>query len=248
MNKFKIISVLAALALSASAASCANSDSSSQEKPVTTTTTTAEETTTTTADPNLPPPAEGDPNGKYIFTQIFSGDTEQFLNVDIDPETIYIAFKSDGTGMSANPGGEVAMKWSGNSITLDGGSKSTFVLEGDKLTVTEGTNRIIYVHESAYDKEKYGAEKPEGKYGFTRAHNDGTPLEYDDVTAENTYMIFNSDGTGTASTASGGTMDFTWSDGHIKYSDSTEHTYVLRGDELTIFGIQETIIMTKVKE
>ena len=246
MNRYKLISALAAAALALSLASCVNSDSSAQEKPVTTTTTSG--TTTTTADPNLPPPAEGDPNGKYIFTQIFSGDTEKFLDVDIDPENIYIAFKSDGTGMSSNPGGDVAMKWSGNTITLDGGSKSTFVLEGDKLTVTEGTNRIIYVHESAYDKEKFGAEKPEGKYAFTRAHNDGTPIEDENITAENTYMIFNSDGTGTAATSSGDTMDFTWADGHITYSDTTDHTYVLRGDELTVFGIQETIILTKVKE
>ena len=238
MKNIKLIAALTAAALAASAlVGCADKNSSSSAAATTTTTTTASAEVT-------PPSPDGSPRGKYYFTQAFENDKEVFLSVDLDPTKLCFEFKDDGKGIYTNPGGSTDFTWDKSTINISGGAKNDYTLDGDTLTVTEGSHKLIYVREGSF-KDPNGI--PEGKYAFVSAHNDGTPITADGITAENTYMVFNSDGTGNAFTVNGN-QSFNWSKGHITYADKTDSTYVLRGNTLTVFEITSTVIMEKVAD
>jgi len=236
IKKPAALALTAALALSALAA-CSSGSSSSQAE------TTA--SVTTAATKPAPPPADGKPLGKYYFSQAFNGDKEVYLNVDMDPSTIYFEFREDGTGSYVSPNGTSKITWSGSEATVEGSSKVTFKTENEKLTVEDGTMTLIYIHESAYEKP---SDIPDGKYVFSSAHDDGKPIEVgSEVTAESTYLIFKKDGTGIAHSASG-SQTFTWSNGHINYPDGSDATYVLRGTTMTLFEINSTMILKKAPD
>lgn len=254
MKKYTFIAVLSAAVMAAALAGCSNSDSSSKEKPVTTTTTTAATEAASAADESSQKPGEypaepvdGKPGGKYIITGVKSGSKDVPISPEIDPETqMYLHFNSDGSGVFVSPNGTVQMTWKDGRIYTDAGVNDTFTLEGDVLTVKDGDMTLFYQHESSYSYDKVNGT-PEGRYGFVRAYNDGADINYGDtVTAENTYLEFKADGTGTASTLNG-TQGFKWSKGKITYDDTSEVTYTLKDDELTIYELTSTIVLKKVQ-
>lgn len=229
-------------------------DSSSEDssQAVTTTTTTAdasseEEPSSYTSEFTETPtePKDGNPGGRYIFSQVFDNGKEVFLSVDIDPESMYLHFNGDGTGVYNSPNGAVQIAWKDGKLSADNGLKADYSLDGNTLTVIDGTTKMIYIHESAYEKNE---EKPDGKYVYFEGYSEGKKLDDDgSVNAENTYLIFNSDGTGTA-TNSSGSINFTWENGHITYADKSDATYILRGDKLTLYEITTTVVMVKADE
>lgn len=230
-----------------------SSEDSSQTSTTTTTTTAADEPSAAEDDSSYSSgytetptePTDGKPGGRYIFSKAFDGDKEVDLSPDIDINTFYFHFNGDGSGVYSSPSGATQMAWKDGSLSTDNGLEAKYILEEDQLTVSEGSTKLIFIHESVYEDTR---EKPEGKYVYYEGYMDGEKLpESDAVTAENTYMIFNSDGTGTASGASG-TSEFTWKDGKINYADKTDATYVLHGDKLTLYEITSTVIMVKSEE
>ena len=191
-------------------------------------------------------PADGKPGGKYIFSKAFSGDNEVDLSPDFDIKNFYFHFNGDGTGVYSNPAGAEQIAWKDGSLSTDSGLEAKYTLDGDQLTVTDGDMKLVMIHESVYEDTR---EKPDGKYVFSEGYVDGEKTDNDAITAENTYMIFNSDGTGEAS-GSNGVSSFTWENGKIYYEGNRENdaSYVLHGDELKLYEITSTVIMVKAKD
>ena len=169
---------------------------------------------------------------------------EDLADIGFDPETCYIVLNKDGTGTVCLDGDIAEIEWDDETLTAEGDSieytikngKLTIEIEGSTMTFKKTSKKIS----SEKPKEPEEPEVQTETYEIYAMISNGMVLKQSDLasagmTADNSYILLNSDGTASF-TFMGETEQMGWnSTGMWPLSDDTDVAAIeFDGDVLTI--------------
>ena len=184
-----------------------------------------------------------DPDGCYILQSMtMDGETIDAETLESLGMTVCLEFYADGTGVADMLGDTDEFTWANGEICSED-EILTYTLDGDTLTITDGTAEMVLV---AGEKPEtpivlptepidYPDELPEGIYYLTEASSNGTTLSGDDLVTtglSDTYIEFRADGTGEIGIM-GDIEEFTWEGTVMTDSIGDVLTYTYDGTEVS---------------
>jgi len=199
--------------------------------------------------------------GTYVLDSMESDGeemtAEDLEDVGISPEAFYIVLDEDGTGTSCIEGDEEEIEWDDEELTDSTGESVSYTVKGSKLTIEiEGmtmtfkkTNKKITAkEEEQVEPAPAVSSTTYSIYAMTMngVTMSGSDLAAGNITAANTYLTLNSDGTGELA-AMGEVSDMGWNNAGIwPASDTTDiASMTIDGDVVTIAADDFTMVFVK---